>query len=212
MSTLIDYSGGAANFTARLQAFFDGDGLFDPGNEPSFTTPYLFHYAGRPDLSVATSRAVAEQHYAPTPGGLPGNSDAGAMESWILWNMIGLYPVTGQPVFLVGSPWFEDLTIDLGGGRTLKITSSTTTTTTSNRSGKGSKKIDGDSDGDSDATAYQVQSLKVNGKDWDKAWVSWDDVFANGGTLEFVLGTGAADWATGDLPPSPASEGKTARL
>ncbi|KAK7757892.1 hypothetical protein SLS62_000270 [Diatrype stigma] len=205
MSTLIDYSGGADNFTARLQAFFDGDGLFDPGNEPSFTTPYLFHYAGRPDLSVSTSRAVAEQHYAPTPGGLPGNSDAGAMESWILWNMIGLYPVTGQPVFLVGSPWFEDLTIDLGGGKTLHITSSTTATSSSKRSGTKAASA-------SDATAYQVQSLKVNGKDWDKAWVSWDDVFANGGTMEFVLGTDAADWATGDLPPSPATEAKSARL
>lgn len=134
---------------------------------------------------MAISRAVAEQNYAPTPGGLPGNSDAGAMESWILWNMIGLYPMTGQPVFLVGSPWFADLTIDLGDGKKLEITST---------------------GGDSSDEVYQVQSLKVNGEDWDKAWVSWDDVFANGGTMEFVLGTDAADWATGPAPPSPATE------
>ncbi|EMR67280.1 putative glycosyl hydrolase protein [Eutypa lata UCREL1] len=107
------------------------------------------------------------------------------MESWILWNMIGLYPMTGQPVFLVGSPWFADLTIDLGDGKKLEITST---------------------GGDSSDEAYQVQSLKVNGEDWDKAWVSWDDVFANGGTMEFVLGTDAADWATGPAPPSPATE------
>lgn len=184
IKTLIDYSGGTDNFTARLQALFDED-LFNPGNEPSFNSPYLFNYVGRQDLSVAISRAVAEQNYAPTPGGLPGNSDAGAMESWILWNMIGLYPMTGQPVFLVGSPWFADLTIDLGDGKKLEITST---------------------GGDSSDEAYQVQSLKVNGEDWDKAWVSWDDVFANGGTMEFVLGTDAADWATGPAPPSPATE------
>ncbi|KHO10977.1 gliotoxin biosynthesis protein GliK [Metarhizium robertsii ARSEF 23] len=49
------------------------------------------------------------------------------MESWLLWNMIGLYPMTGTPLFLIGSPWFADLTIHLGGGgsaaRKLRITS-----------------------------------------------------------------------------------------
>jgi putative alpha-1,2-mannosidase len=50
-----------------------------------------------------------------------------------------------------------------------------------------------------------VQSLKVNGIAWDKAWLSWSDIFENGGTMEFVMGPNVVDWATGDLPPSPAS-------
>ena len=182
MATLISYCGGPENFTERLEALFDED-LFNPGNEPSFNSPYLYNYVGRQDLSVKRSRSVAKEHYSADPDGLPGNSDAGAMESWIIWNMIGLYPVTGQPVFLVGSPWFEDLRIDLGAGRTLEITS----------------------EGGSD-DAYQVQSLELNGQPWNKAWISWEDVFAEGGSLHFVLGPDAKNWATGSLPPTPASE------
>lgn len=97
--------------------------------------------------------------------------------------MIGLYPVTGQTTFLVGSPWFEHLSIDLEDGKTLTVTST----------------------GGNRETAFYVQSLKVNGDAWDKAWVTWDDIFANGGRLDFVLGEQPTRWANGTLPPSPAS-------
>lgn len=190
---LIDISGGQDMFVRRLQTMFEPDRnpngdpqfnntLFDPGNEPSFTTPYLFNWVGRQDLSVEISRRIAQRYYSPTPGGLPGNSDAGAMESWLLWSMIGLYPVTGQTTFLVGSPWFSDLALDLGDGKTLQI----------------------NANGGNDS-AFYVQSLQVNGEDWDRAWVTWDDIFARGGTLDFELGPDPVDWATGPPPPSPAS-------
>ena len=149
----------------------------------SYTTPYLFNFAGRQDLSVKYSRATAKSHYSTNSSGIPGNSDAGAMQTWILWNMIGLYPLTGQTTFLIGSPWFERLELDLGDGKTLLITST---------------------GGDQEESIY-VQSLKVNGEDWDRAWVAWDDVFAEGGRMEFVLGPEAMRWANGTLPPSPAS-------
>ena len=149
----------------------------------SYTTPYLFNFAGRQDLSVKYSRASAKTYYGTDSSGIPGNSDAGAMQTWILWNMIGLYPLTGQTTFLIGSPWFERLELDLGDGKTLLITST---------------------GGDQEESIY-VQSLKVNGEDWDRAWVAWDDVFAEGGRMEFVLGPEAMRWANGTLPPSPAS-------
>jgi hypothetical protein len=37
-------------------------------------------------------------------------------------------------------------------------------------------------------TDFYVQSLKVNGKACTQSWLTWNDVFANGGTMEFVLG------------------------
>ncbi|PKS08996.1 hypothetical protein jhhlp_003609 [Lomentospora prolificans] len=198
LATLVDWSGGTGAFVDRLELTFkadlvDGNGqfghtIFNPGNEPSFGTPYLYNFAGRQDISVARSRYIATSYYHPTPDGLPGNSDAGAMESWLLWNMIGLYPLTGQTTFLIGSPWLKDLTIDLGGGAKLEVTAEAAS-----------------------KEAIYVQSLKVNGKNWDKAWVSWSDVFRNGGKLEFVLSTEPVDWATGDPPPSPAS-GENARV
>jgi putative alpha-1,2-mannosidase len=151
-----------------------------------FNLPYLYNYVDRQDLSVSRARHVAKGDYHTGKSGLPGNSDAGAMQTWLLWNMIGLYPITGQTTFLIHSPWFESMTIDLGAGKTLEILST-----------------GGDGNGDSD---YYVQSLKVNGKTWKKNWLTWDDIFAQGGKLEFELGPTAVNWTSGVLPPSPASE------
>lgn len=151
-----------------------------------FNLPYLYNFVDRQDLSVLQSRTVAKSKYTTGTSGLPGNSDAGAMQTWLLWSMIGLYPLTGQTTFLIHSPWFESMTIDLGNDKTLHI-----------------KSTGGDGNGDSN---IYVQSLKVNGKAWEKNWLTWDDVFAQGGTLEFELGPTAANWTNGELPPSPASE------
>lgn len=96
--------------------------------------------------------------------------------------MIGLYPMTGTTTFLVGSPWFSSLTIDIGN----------------------SKKVVIKSTGGSDK-AYYVQELKLNGKLWNRNWLTWDDLFANGGTLEFVLGSKRTHWDTGATPPSFAT-------
>jgi predicted alpha-1,2-mannosidase len=185
-STLITLVGGADRFVDRLDLMFqpgvvDSGTIFNPANEPSFTTPYLYNFVGRQYLAVQRARNVAKSLYSTSANGLPGNSDAGAMQTWLLWNIIGLYPLTGQPTFLVGSPWFADLAIDLGTGNTLKVTTS---------------------GGSEDA--FYVQSLKVNGEKWEKAWVTWTDVFANGGTLEFELGREAVRWDKGPPPPSPA--------
>jgi predicted alpha-1,2-mannosidase len=184
VAKLVELNGGNDAFVQRLNTLMDPDkSIFNPGNEPSFTTPYLYNFVGRQDLSVQQSRRVAKTFYSARDDGFPGASDAGAMQSWILWSMIGLYPVTGQTIFLIGSPWFGNLTLKTPGGHDLTIISA---------------------GGNSD-TSYYVQSLKVNGQPWNKNWVAWDDVFANGGTMDFVLGSSPAKWDTGDLPPSPAS-------
>lgn len=193
---LIGLMGGDQRFVDRLEmtfkpGVFSGNGafghtLFNPGNEPSFTTPYLYNFVNRQDLAVKQSRFIAKLYYHVAPNGLPGNSDAGAMESWLLWNMIGLYPMTGQTTFLIGSPWFKNLKISLGMSKFLTIASN----------------------GGSD-DAFYVQSLKVNGKAWNKSWLTWNDIFANGGTLEFELGPNPANWTTGERPPSPGSMSAT---
>jgi hypothetical protein len=169
------------NTSGRSVAF--NNTIFNPGNEPSFTTPYLYNFVGRQDLSVKQSRNIAKSYYSPTPGGLPGNSDAGAMESWLIWNILGLYPMVGQTTFLIGSPWFANTTISLDQGKSLAMTTT----------------------GGSDSS-YYVQSLKVNGQPWTQSWLTWNDVFANGGTIDFVLGADPKNWTTGKAPPSPASE------
>lgn len=46
-------------------------------------------------------------------GGLPGNDDSGGLSSGFVWNATGIFPVTGQPVILIGSPIFEKSTYHL---------------------------------------------------------------------------------------------------
>ena len=196
MATLVNYTGGAAAFVSRLDSLLKPGGnphgdprfeksILNPSNEPSFTSPYLFHFARRQDLSVLRSRRIAQAYYgASNPAFLPGNSDAGAMQSWLLWQMLGLYPLTGQTTFLVGSPWFDSLTVALPGGKSLSISAL-------NRS----------------ADAFYVQSLSLNGQPWPRNWIPHSALFASGGSLEFVMGPHPAPWdAAGELPPSLASE------
>lgn len=100
------------------------------------------------------------------PNGIPGNSDAGALNSWLLWQMLGLYPVVTQPVYLISSPWFPDLNMTINGNRTLRITAT----------GLG-------------PDSFYVKSVKVNGKVWDKNWIEHKDIMVEGGIIEFDVGS-----------------------
>ena len=197
MATLISFMGGPAMTEARLDTMFKpglkksavgsggtngiGSTLFNPGNEPSFATPFLYNYLqGRQYKSVLRSRQTVNEYYTTSPSGLPGNSDAGAIDSWLIWNMLGLYPVVTQPVYLLLSPWFSDITMSVGGNATLRITAQNLTD-----------------------TSYFVQSVKVNGHPWNQSWVSHDQLVGGQSTIEFVLGSQMTMWDVGELPPSP---------
>ena len=196
MQTLISFMGGPQTTERRLDTMFIpglksgvvgsggtngiGDTLFNPGNEPSFSTPFLYNYIqGRQYKSVLRSRQTVNTYYYPGPSGIPGNSDAGAIDSWMIWNMLGLYPVVTQPVYLLLSPWFNDISVSAGGNSTLRITAQGLS-----------------------ETSYYVQSVKVNGQPWNKSWITHDDI-KNGGRIDFVLGANQTSWDTGALPPSP---------
>lgn len=96
---LIGLCGGDSAFRHRLDVFFD-QGHYNVANEPSFLTPYLYHYIGRPDLSAARVSSIVRANFSDAPDGLPGNDDSGAMSSWLIWAMLGRYPVAGQAAWL----------------------------------------------------------------------------------------------------------------
>ncbi|ORY23917.1 glycosyl hydrolase family 92-domain-containing protein, partial [Naematelia encephala] len=119
---LIDLAGGDEAFIKRLDASFingffasqassvgtsnsAGTTIFNPGNEVSFLTPYLYNYVpGNQYKTVQTVRDILGNYYSLDPSGYPGNTDAGAMQSWGLWGLLGLFPVTSQPIYLIGAP------------------------------------------------------------------------------------------------------------
>ncbi|GKT44486.1 putative secreted glycosidase [Colletotrichum spaethianum] len=92
-----------------------GNMIYNPGNEPSFMTLFLYNYIRRKQWkSVMRSTFVVDKYYHVGASGIPGNDDAGGMSSWLVWNMLGFYPVVTQPADLVLSPRFEDIRIRLG--------------------------------------------------------------------------------------------------
>ena len=117
---LIEACGGKDAFIKRLDTFF-ANKHYNVANEPSFLTPYLYHWVGRPDLSVERINQIISDNYDDTPNGLPGNDDSGAMSSWLVFNMMGIYPVAGQNLYLVGSPMIPAYTIHLPNGKDLKV-------------------------------------------------------------------------------------------
>ena len=117
---LIEACGGKEAFIKRLDTFF-ANKHYNVANEPSFLTPYLYHWVGRPDLSVERINQIISDNYYDTPNGLPGNDDSGAMSSWLVFNMLGIYPVAGQNLYLVGSPMIPSYTIRLPNGKKLKV-------------------------------------------------------------------------------------------
>ncbi|CAN8095877.1 unnamed protein product [Discula destructiva] len=201
METLIDFMGGQSEFERRLDYIFvpntteqnlneNGAGIttiMNIGNEPDFATPYLYHYLNKQYKSVNQTRALANQFFHDAQYGVPGNSDAGALNSWLVWQMLGLYPVVTQPIYLLGSPWFTDINMTINGDKNLRIRSY----------GARDPAALGHSD-------YFVQSVKINGQTWTKNWFSHEDVMVNGGTIEFWVGENTTQWETGEVPPSPA--------
>lgn len=117
---LIEKCGGADAFDRRLDTFFD-KGYFNVNNEPSFMTPLLYHWIGRPDKSGCRVREIIARHYSDSPAGLPGNDDAGAMSSWVVFNMAGIYPNAGHDYYLIHTPVLGSTTFRLADGKKFRI-------------------------------------------------------------------------------------------
>lgn len=174
---LINKSGGEEAFKKRLHIFFDQE-FYDVNNEPSFLTPCLYHWIGRPDISTKRIREIVAKHYNDTPMGLPGRDDSGAMSSWLAFHLIGLYPNAGQSYYLINSPFVPKYTMQLEDGKSFTVIAENL----------------------SDKNIY-IQSARLNGKVYDKSWIDHQDI-AKGGELILEMGDQPSDWGTKILPPS----------
>ncbi|MBL8955783.1 MAG: GH92 family glycosyl hydrolase [Myxococcaceae bacterium] len=85
---------------------------FWAGNEPMLHAPFMFAQAGRVDLTAKWSVWTRNRHFSWKPDGLPGNDDGGTMASWYVLAMLGLYPLPGSDVWVLGSPGFPKVTVN----------------------------------------------------------------------------------------------------
>jgi putative alpha-1,2-mannosidase len=91
------------------------------GNEPSFGMPWLYLWLHSPWKTQSTVRRAVTTLFRPTPAGLPGDDDLGAMSAWYVWSSLGLYPaIPGVGGLAIGSPTFASATIN-AGSRTISI-------------------------------------------------------------------------------------------
>ncbi len=106
--------GGQKKFVNKLQMVFD-KGYYDPANEPDIAYPYLFSYfKGEEWRTQKLVKELLAKHFKNTPGGIPGNDDAGTMSAWAIFSMMGLYPdCPGVPEYTLTTPTFDKVTITL---------------------------------------------------------------------------------------------------
>lgn len=181
-ATLVTLLGGPSLFSSRLDYIHDR-GITYIGNEPSFLTVFQYHYAGRPALSSLRAHAYIPSSFRPTPDGLPGNDDSGAMGSFLAFAMMGLFPNPGQNVYLITPPFFEQVNITHPvTGRVARI-----------------RNINFDPT----YKAVYIQRATLDGEAYTKNWID-HSFFTEGKELVLTLGRNESSWGTKpeDLPPS----------
>ncbi len=173
---LIEKSGGPEAFENRLDTFFAKD-YFNVNNEPSFLSPCLYHWIGRPDKSGDTILQIIEENYNDSPAGLPGNDDSGAMSSWLIFNMAGIYPNAGHDYYLIHTPVLKSTTFNLPDGKSFTISA----------------------EGLSPENRY-ISEIYLNGKPYDSFFLKHSDLAA-GGDLKLVMTESANYGSEASLPP-----------
>ncbi|KAF2092457.1 hypothetical protein NA57DRAFT_50296 [Rhizodiscina lignyota] len=113
---LAELFGGRDKLKAKLDEHFNG-GHNDQTNEPSHHVPYLYAAIGYPANTQNLTRLIAWENYNATSAGLSGNEDLGQMSAWYVFSALGFYPVNpASDEYIVGSPFFEKVTIRLPAG------------------------------------------------------------------------------------------------
>ena len=173
-------------FQARFPDSTSMAGQFSMGNEPSLAIPYtsITGLARRGRLRSA-SACCWNLSLPDTLQGIPGDEDGGGMSAFVVFSMMGFYPVTpGIPIYDIGSPVFDKATIHLKNGKDFVILAHN----------------------NSHNNKY-VQSIRLNGQAIDQVWFRHADI-ANGGTLELVMGdvpNTSLGSTTSKFPPASAS-------
>jgi predicted alpha-1,2-mannosidase len=187
---LFDSMGGNDAVVSRLDTFFTrlndlpGSIYAFMGNEPCEETPWTYDFAGAPWKTQSVVRRIQRELFTTLTNGLPGNDDAGSLSSWYVFSAMGLYPdIPGVGGFVVGSPLFRSMTLNLPGGQVVQI----------------------DAPNAADTNPY-VQSMQINGVDNTSLWLPAGLLLNNPTTtLTFDLGsTPNAAWGSApeDAPPS----------
>ena len=172
--------GGADAFAAKLDDLFstssviEGEnasadisgliGQYAHGNEPSHHVIFFYNYLHQPWKAQERADQVLRTLYLPTPEGISGNEDCGAMSAWYVLNALGFYQVCpGKPEFTTGRPLVDRATIHLENGKTFQVVA----------------------ENNSPENKY-VEWVELNGKPLGQPFFTYEDILA-GGVLRFRM-------------------------
>ena len=159
-----DYSYYGFKIHEILEMEIGGMGQYAHGNQPAQHAIYLYNYAQEPWKTQEKVRYVMDNLYGSGADGYCGDEDNGQTSAWFVFSSLGFYPVapvTGQ--YVIGSPLFEEVTIELSNGKELKI----------NAKNNSAKNI-------------FINDFKLNELESNKNWLDHADL-RKGGVIDFEM-------------------------
>lgn len=184
---LIDLMGGKDGFNVMMDSVFNVPPLFDDsyyggviheiremqvmnmgnyahGNQPIQHMIYLYDYSGQPWKAQYWVREVMDKLYNANPDGYCGDEDNGQTSAWYVFSAMGFYPVCpGTDEYIIGSPLFKTVTLNLENGKKVTISS----------------------DANSKENRY-ISSMKLNGKPYTKNYLTHAELL-KGATVNFIM-------------------------
>lgn len=179
---MVRLMGGREKALADLTDMFEktpGDYLwndyYNHANEPVHHVPFLFNRLGVPSLTQKWTRDICRNAYHDKVTGLVGNEDVGQMSAWYVLAAAGIHPVCpGDGRYEITSPVFDRVEFRLdpayakGGSFVIEAR-------------------------DNSPENLYIQSATLNGKKYDKCYLTHADLAA-GGNLILQMGAKPSDW------------------
>lgn len=186
---LINLMGGKQTFVQMLDSVFNVPPLFDDsyyggviheiremqimnmgnyahGNQPIQHMIYMYNYGGQPWKAQYWIREVMDKLYTAHADGYCGDEDNGQTSAWYVFSAMGFYPVCpGANQYVIGTPYFDKMTLHLENGKTMTITAQNC----------------------SQENKY-IQSLTINGTPSTKNFFTHDQLM-QGGNIQYVMGS-----------------------
>lgn len=186
---LINLMGGKQTFVQMLDSVFNVPPLFDDsyyggviheiremqimnmgnyahGNQPIQHMIYMYNYAAQPWKAQYWIREVMDKLYTAQADGYCGDEDNGQTSAWYVFSAMGFYPVCpGANQYVIGTPYFDKMTLHLENGKTMTITAQNC-----NQDNK------------------YIQSLSINGTPSTKNFFTHEQLM-QGGNIHYVMGS-----------------------
>ena len=156
-------------------------GQFGLSNQPAYHMPWMYLFSDRPWQTQYWTRISHGRAYSggSIGYGYLGEEDNGAMASWLVWAMMGLYPLDlGEGSLVIGSPYFRNMTITNDRGKKITINAAN----------------------NSQANVY-IQSIRVNGEPYSKPYIC-EDLLSKDLVIDYVMGPEPNKTLFTTTPPS----------